>query len=572
VSHVKTASGPTLLPGISSLVAATNELIKAAAQNDSPVFVTGEVGTEKAFAAKLIHQLSRRSTRPLTKINVTWKLPPDLKQYFDQTRGGTVLFNLQKDFPIDMQYMLVEMASHGSFADPISGELIESDVRLILTTSFDLEEFAAGSEILPELAELLQSQHIIIPPLRTRPEDIPALVRYATTRARDTGRSIATGADPQVLTLFRQWNWPGNAEDLLLVTAQAAIATKTDLIALSDLPETFIRQIPPEMLVAARQVRTPRPGKALAKRRSDDEVRLPTFTPLPLKSTEAESTEFLPQSHHAAETPVPVSRADEQPLATTPESSAQEAPVAQQSGLSPRVLQLARRLNAQSAILSRQMVGPLDAHAVGDLEASLGQSPTEKEALAALESELDRGLEMVLAMRRQMALLNLRQQQNAETLRELVNRIAGNSEGTDTPLPVDQEAMREARELATNLQAIESILNRVQQDVPQLGSHIEGALSGEVPLPRITTSGLFRKKDLFREDSSKVTAGEETKPIPRSAQPTPDSDVTEFDLKRPGADAEKTEPDLKFSALDDPDRTEADLRFPRTDPDKTELG
>ena len=490
---MKSPAVPPLLPGISSLVAATNELLKAAALNSAPVFISGEIGTEKAFAAKLIHQMSERAARPLNKINVSWKLPPDLRQYFEATRGGTIVFNLQKEFPIDMQYTLVELASHGSFTDPLSGEQIEANVRIMLLTSQTLEDFANRSELLPELKELLESQHIVIPPLRSRSEDIPALVRYATTRARETGRSKAVGADPQVLSLFRQWVWPGNAEDLLLVTAQAAIACKTDVIALTDLPETFIRQVPPELLEAAKAVNPTRTHRPAMTR----------HTPVPISSPEASATEplpdtnqpiFIPDSSEQNRLPAGVSEQQKTPLpiSSAPASNASEkgAESEEEKKFSPRVLQLARRLNAQSQVHSRQLQGPLDPTPRATLPDALANS-NDAEALAALEKELDRGLEMVLAMRRQMALLNLRQQQSAETIRDLIQRIAeGGSNQTDGAVVTD------AKQLAESLQAMETIISRVSTEVPMLGSHIQATLSGsgqESSAP-ITPPSIFGRK------------------------------------------------------------------------------
>src|SRR5690606_8985478 len=95
--------------------------------------------------------------------------------------------------------------------------------------------------LLPELTDLLATCHLDIPPIRDRPEDIPALVRYATARAVETGRSRAASANAQVLALFRQWHWPGNAEDLLLVTAEAALNSTGTEITLEDLPAEFMK-------------------------------------------------------------------------------------------------------------------------------------------------------------------------------------------------------------------------------------------------------------------------------------------------------------------------------------------
>jgi hypothetical protein len=484
----------TLLPGISSLAAATNELLKVAALNSSPVFISGEIGTEKAFAAKLIHQMSTRSLRPLNKINVSWKLPPDLRQYFEASRGGTIVFNLQKEFPIDMQYTLVELASHGSFTDPMAGDQVDADVRIILLTSQTLEDFAGRSELLPELKDLLESQHIVIPPLRNRTEDIPALVRYATTRARETGRSKANGADPQVLSLFRQWIWPGNAEDLLLVTAQAAIACKSDLIAISDLPESFIRQVPPELVEAAKLVNSSKPHRLTATRNTP----VPVSGASEVPDEEPQAVDVVPDSQvlkgvidsndrvdvSAAmqrTTPLPLAKGAMPPAAATPPGEQSE----EAKKLPPRVLQLARRLNAQSQILSRQLSGPLDPTANRSILAELVQNSTDEEALRALEKELDLGLEMVLTMRRQMALLNLRQQQSAETIRDLVQRISD----SPTSQPNDLSVVTDAKQLAESLQAMENIISRISTEVPMLGSHIEATLSGKASETKPRTPG-----------------------------------------------------------------------------------
>lgn len=500
----KATTPVSVLPGISSLISATNELLRAAAQNESPVFLTGEVGTEKAFAAKLIHQMSRRAHRPLTKINVSWKLPPNLAQYFQQCSGGSLIIHLQKEFPIDMQYTLVEMASHGSFADPMSGDLVEADVRVLLMTSLDMAELNHRSPLLPELKEILSAQHIEIPPLRSRPEDIPALVRYAITRARETGKTPARGADPQVLALFRQWTWPGNAEDLLLVTAQAAIGCRGELVTLADLPEAFLAQIPADTLEAARQVAPaappsaepiPRPAPATVKSsppaalhetpRDDEEDELPD-------EEEEHNAEATRINRQALEAPTPL-----QTIGVTYADRNREEPrdtPAEEMPRSLRVLQLARRLNAQSQVLSRQMTGPIAGQNTAETTQAaidrLMSEVSDEQALESLEKELGRGLDLVLAMRRQLAVLNVRQAQTQETIRDLVQRLAA-SEGQT---PADQtELAREASELSDTLRQIDQIIHRISNDLPRAGEYLESTMQGQLPESIPSTSGIFRR-------------------------------------------------------------------------------
>lgn len=480
--HVKTPTRPAL-PGISSLVSATNELIRAAALNDSPVLLTGEPGTEKSFAAKLIHQHSNRSTGPIVKLTVSWKLPPNLSEYFERCDGGTLIIHLQKEFPIDMQYTLVELTSHGGFADPMSGELVESDIRIILMSNLDIDEMARRTPFLPDLQEILTAQHIEIPPLHSRGEDIPALVRYAIGRARETGKTSVAGADPQVLALFRQWDWPGNAEDLLLVTAQAAISAKGRYLTLDDLPESFLRQLHPEAIETARSFSTTPHG---------DAARHPP-TPAALHSPATTATDHRDHSHEEADIDPDTAPSGGMEAAGT---RAMETPAAGSSGASHhdtrglRVLQLARRLNAQSQLLSRQMSGPLPAAGHDQLLERLMVDVTDEAALGTLENELDRGLELVLAMRRQLALLNVRQQQTQETIRDLVNRLSYSDVSSEE---TSREIADEAADLADTLKAIDQIVRKVATEMPRTGEHLETMIQGNL-LDRLpSTSGIFRR-------------------------------------------------------------------------------
>lgn len=536
-----------MLPGISSIITATNELLRAAALNDSPVFITGELGTEKAFAAKLIHQNSARAAFPLTKINVSWKLPADLGAYFAQTNGGTLLIHLQKEFPIDMQYSLVEMATEGLFVDPVTGEEVNADARIIIMTSLDLEAIGGSTPILPELRELLVGQHIEIPALRDRTEDIPAIVRYAISRARETGRATAKSADPQVISLFRQFSWPGNAEDLLLITAQAAIAAKSEVITIEDLPENFLKQVAPDIITKARTVGNTTGGAvtrdeteqqktdAFSKQRitssgmpalySLGQTASPPaqpFTPMkpvapppapqkPVQQREDSSndtqelaaappaarldTDFdIDETHQITPARGDIRNADTQqtgkstdpyrtPVPTdaymlTPARGTRKDDTGTQDVL-PRVLNLARRLNSQSKILGKQISGPLAADSTAQVPGlPEGTGVSDAEALKSLEKEIDRGLDLVMSLRRQMAMLNMRHVESAETIRDLVQRLSYSSD-TITPVPVDSfEVSQDAKMLTENLQTIDDIIKRVSTEVPMLSKQVESTAAG----------------------------------------------------------------------------------------------
>lgn len=559
-----------LLPGISAGVAEINGKLRQYAASGAMVFLTGEGGTEKALAAKIYHSLSPRSSKPMGKLVVSWKLPPDMAQHVEKYAKGTLVIVIQREFPIDMQYTLVEMAAHGAFTDPMSGETHECpDIGIVLLTSLATDKLLNNrtGALLPELRELLQARHIHVPPLRERPEDIPALVRYAIRRTQETGRSKVLGADAQVLALFRHHRWPNNAEDLLLVTAQAALAAKADLIGLDDLPEEFLAQILPEELESARQVKLPTP----VRRQAGGAIRpiaradapLPPY-PLPYKHDEEEDTDtsalslptpltVSPATHidpreSRVDIPIPNTRLDismaptrvdlsmaptrvdlpdmggidaktpimpyhdvpprpaaEPPPRPRPEPARPAAastssvnialrPTAPDPRTQPkddpnrdskvndsgefalpsRLLRLARRLGTQSDILAQQMNGPLAAFRPKDQPLRSFDNRTEDEkAMLLLEAELERGLDMVLSLRRQLAKLNQHRSESLLTFRDLLQRLQ--LEGVES-MRKDPGTTAEATEIATRLHQVNEIIEKVSQSLPEVGAQLQRAL------------------------------------------------------------------------------------------------
>ena len=442
---VSQAYTPQLLPGISAALAEINQAIQEYAQDDLPVLITGEPGTEKAFAAKLIHLHSHRADRPISKISITWKLPSNIGDQLRAAGEGALIVNLQREFPIDLQYLLLELTNDRSFDDSTSGQRIRADVRIVLTSNSPELKSPGGRGILPELKELLTSHHIHIPPIRERPEDIPAMVRYATSRARETGRSKARGADAQVLALFRQWHWPGNSEDLLLVTAEAALNTRTELIALDDLPEEFLGLLPPDLIEQSREVRLPRSEPAIQVR--------PVARP------------------KTPEPPPPEGVAGH--VMTTGEED-------EQTRRMHRLVTLARRLNAQSQILARQMAGPLsDEKADRQDQFSMSGESILEMLPDTLELELDKGIDAVMGLRRQIALLNSRERDTAVTVRDIYRRflLAG-----DDPQSLfeDREVLLETEEVAGNLRQIDDIIHRVSKSFPKLGEQLQANVAEHI--------------------------------------------------------------------------------------------
>lgn len=493
---MKSANAKAQLPGISRAIREINARIPELARRPNDlVFLTGEPGTERALVARLIHQHSDRADKNFVRIVANWKLPPDFAQQLAAASGGTVFISLVREFPVDMQYTLLELALDRTFTDPMTGDVHEADVRLILTTTLDLETLFERSPLLPDLRDILTRSNVDVPALRDRREDIPPLVRFALQRAKETGQSHAEMVDRQVLALFRAYAWPGNAEQLLLVAAQAALKAKGSLVTLRDLPEDFVGQLPAAMLRAAGSLETLPFAEAeppVSEHDTAEEgvnAEEPSFNPPAfafsggaMASSESPATDESPVSPDGApagaaeiyasnaEEPSDLAIAAALQAAVTnggaENGGALETPEEHEAKAAQEFLSVASRLYAQSALLSRQMQGPLPpaSETARDIAALRGTlAPPSPE----LEEELTRGLEQILALRRQLAILNQREQDSAYTIRDLLQRLE---------MVSDNEEKSDAQGLASHLVEIDGIIERITDRLPRISEDIQKSI------------------------------------------------------------------------------------------------
>lgn len=499
------ANALTALPGISDAIQRVNRDIRRFASDDGPVLVTGDHGTEKAFAAKIIHVLSARAAGPLSRLNVSFGLPAEGPERFRACDRGTLIVNLQREFPDEVQYLLLEMANDGACSDPATGALVEADARIVLTTGIDVDAMAAKGRLLPELADLAKTRRIHIPPVRERPEDIPALVRYAIERAHETGRTRAKSADAQVLSLFRQLSWQGNAEDLLLVTAEAAMNADGEAIGLANLPEGFLAEVPHEILAAARAVVVPAaPPPSMVGARPDRPRRA-----TPPKPAEQEVQPDPPTDPEEPATVTEDSVEDE--IAAEAARAAQTDDEAQRRQLE-RLAVLSRRIRMQSQLLSKQLNGPLAEDKPSDeASAAAKAAMDEMESLSeAIEAELDKGLDSVLALRRMLAQLNRRERETLLTARDLYRRLllAGRDD-EDGSVEMAQPTGEMAAALRQLQETIDRLSGRVEGIDPQAPSAVAESLRAEEK--NLIADAVLRAERRARDEAADAASGPLTK-------------------------------------------------------------
>jgi two-component system, NtrC family, nitrogen regulation response regulator NtrX len=218
------------------------ELIARVAATDARVLISGESGTGKELVATAIHLSSARRDRPFVRVNCA-AIPRDLveSEMFGHERGaftgaterrigrfelahtGTLFLDEVGDLGPEAQAKLLRAIEAKEIERLGGGKPVRVDVRIIAATNKDLPRATADGTFREDLLFRLNVIPIVLPPLRERPDDIPALVEHFTAlhRAR-TGRPVASWTTEAVALLAR-YRWPGNVRELANIVERLAI-------------------------------------------------------------------------------------------------------------------------------------------------------------------------------------------------------------------------------------------------------------------------------------------------------------------------------------------------------------
>jgi len=216
--------------------------IKTVAPTDSTVLLLGETGTGKELLARAIHDLSARCERTFVRVSVA-ALPASLleSELFGHEKGaftgamtsragrleianrGTLFLDEVGDIPSEVQPKLLRVLQEREFERLGSTRTIQVDVRIVAATHRDLESMVDAGSFRSDLFYRLNVFPIMVPPLRERPEDIPALANHFVAQcSRRMGRT-PPAIPESAMAALTQWNWPGNIRELQNVIERAVI-------------------------------------------------------------------------------------------------------------------------------------------------------------------------------------------------------------------------------------------------------------------------------------------------------------------------------------------------------------
>jgi two-component system response regulator PilR (NtrC family) len=244
------AHGKALL-GSSPAMQKVRDLIGRVARSQAPVHISGESGSGKELAARLIVQSGARRDQPLIAVNCG-AIPENLMEseffgykkgaftgadkdrdgFFQAAHGGTLFLDEVADLPLTMQVKLLRaiQEKHVRKVGATTEEAV--DVRIISATHRDLAELVREGRFRQDLYYRLNVIQIQMPPLRELREDIVAIAQQALDRLR--GESAAQFSEEALLAL-QGYDFPGNVRELENVIERALALCSGDVITAQDL-------------------------------------------------------------------------------------------------------------------------------------------------------------------------------------------------------------------------------------------------------------------------------------------------------------------------------------------------
>lgn len=228
--------------------------VRAVAQTESTVLLTGETGTGKGVLAKLIHRHSPRWDKQFIGVHCG-AIPETLleSELFGHEKGaftgaarrklgkfeiahhGTIFLDEIGTISASMQIKLLRVLQERIFERLGGEETIETDVRIIAATNADLESMSNTGTFRRDLYYRLNVFPIYVPPLRERIEDIPLLVEVFLKRLNKFYTKNILDIHPQVLEAFQSYHWPGNIRELENLIERAYTLETSSVLT----PESF---------------------------------------------------------------------------------------------------------------------------------------------------------------------------------------------------------------------------------------------------------------------------------------------------------------------------------------------
>ncbi len=239
----------------SSVMADVINLAGRVAQSRATVLIQGESGTGKELMARLIHDLSPRSEKPMTIVNCA-ALPENLLESelfghekgaftgasssrigrFEEADGGTLFLDEIGELSNTVQVKLLRFLQERAFQRIGGNRTFQTDVRVISATNRNLEERMKEGFFREDLFYRLNVVGITIPPLRERKEDLSPLIDHFLKHFSFENNRKISGVASKARDLLMKYDYPGNVRELENILERAVVIARGNYIETADLP------------------------------------------------------------------------------------------------------------------------------------------------------------------------------------------------------------------------------------------------------------------------------------------------------------------------------------------------
>ena len=226
------------------------------AKSSKAVLISGETGTGKELVARALHAESPYAMHPMIIVNCAGIAENLIESelfghekgaftgadqqhigLFETASDGTLFLDEIGELPKPLQPKLLRVLQENEIRRMGGTEQIPVKVRVLAATNIDLREAVAAGRFRRDLYERLKPLHIQLPALRERREDIPLLATHFLKKENNLSNQKVTDINPQVLSLFDAYSWPGNIRELEGVIGRAVLLAEGDEILPHHLPK-----------------------------------------------------------------------------------------------------------------------------------------------------------------------------------------------------------------------------------------------------------------------------------------------------------------------------------------------
>ncbi|TPG38771.1 sigma-54-dependent transcriptional regulator [Flavobacterium pectinovorum] len=227
---------------------------------DMSVLIIGESGTGKEIIAKSIHQQSTRKNNNFIAVDCG-AIPKELAAseffghlkgsftgaisdkmgYFEAANGGTIFLDEIGNLSYENQIQLLRALQERKIKPVGSNKEINVDIRIITATNEDLREAVKNGDFREDLYHRINEFSILSPSLKDRDEDLMVFADYFLEKANQQLNKDIIGFSPEVVTIFQNYNWPGNLRELQNCVKRSTLLTQGDYIESDVLPAEFFQ-------------------------------------------------------------------------------------------------------------------------------------------------------------------------------------------------------------------------------------------------------------------------------------------------------------------------------------------